>query len=71
MGLYLNHRNADRNRRETMEKKIAAARLAVRNENFGTEAWEAKMQVVRALVDQQNAAQTFTHTSVDGDVWSV
>lgn len=54
-----------------MEKKIAAARLAVRNEKFGTEAWEAKMQVVRALVGQQNAVQTFTHTSVDGDVWSV
>jgi hypothetical protein len=54
-----------------MEKNIAAARLAVRNEKFGTEAWEAKMQIVRDLVEQQNAAQKFNHMSIDGDVWSV
>lgn len=54
-----------------MDKKIAAARLAVNAEKFGTEAWETKMQVVRALVDQKNSAQKFTYTSVDGDVFSV
>lgn len=54
-----------------MEKKIKAARAAVNAEKFGTEAWEAKMQIVRALVEQQNAAQKFNHTSIDGDVWSV
>lgn len=54
-----------------MEKKIKAARAAVNAEKFGTEAWEAKMKVVRALVEQQNAAHKFSHTSVDGDVWSV
>lgn len=54
-----------------METKIKAARAAVNAEKFGTEAWEAKMQIVRELVDKQNAAKKFNHTSVDGDVWSV
>lgn len=54
-----------------MEKKIKAARAAVNAEKFGTEAWEAKMQIVRDMVAKQSAAQKFQHTSIDGDVWSV
>lgn len=54
------------------KKKLKAARAEVSNHKFGTPAWEAAMVVVRKLVDEQNAAAPkFTHTSVDGDVWSV
>lgn len=54
-----------------MEKQIKAARAEVNKHKFGTPAWEAAMVVVRKLVDEQNAAQKFIHTSIDGDVWSV
>ena len=55
-----------------MTKEIKAAHAEVSNHKFGTQEWEAAMVVVRKLVDEQNsAAPKFTHTSVDGDVWSV
>lgn len=55
-----------------MANELKIARAKVNAETFGTPAWEAAMQVVRALVDQANAqAPKFHHTSVDGDIWSV
>ena len=55
----------------TTPTKLEVARAAVRGEKFGTPAWEAKMVIVRKLVDEANAnAPKFTHTSVDGDIWT-
>lgn len=54
-----------------MDKMIKAARAAVNAETFGTEAWEKKMQIVRDLVNQQNAANPVkNYTSVDGDIFA-
>jgi hypothetical protein len=56
---------------KALEKKIAAARNAVRAETFGTDAWEAAMATVRALVNELNAATDFgTYTSIDGDIFA-
>lgn len=54
-----------------MTNQIKAARAEVNKHKFGTQEWEAAMAVVRKLVDEQIGAQKFTHTSVDGDVWSL
>ena len=55
----------------TKRTALETARQAVRKETFGTEAWETKMQIVRALVDAENAAAPrFEHTSLDGDIWA-
>lgn len=40
-----------------MDKQIQAARAAVNAETFGTPAWEAAMQKVRALVAEQTEQQ--------------
>lgn len=55
----------------TNHNELKAARAAVNAEKFGTPAWEAKMQVVRSLVQKTNeAAPKFAHTSIDGDIWA-
>lgn len=54
-----------------MTKELKAARAEVNKHEFGTAEWAWAMEAVRKLVDEQNAAQKFTHTSVDGDVWGV
>lgn len=55
-----------------MEKQIKAARAEVAKHKFGTNEWEAAMEVVRDLVAANDAKQPkFAHTSIDGDVWSV
>lgn len=49
-----------------MTNALKIARAAVNAETFGTPAWEAKMQVVRDLVDAANAARPVEEfTSVD------
>lgn len=49
-----------------MTKTLKAARAAVNAETFGTPAWEAKMQIVRELVDAANTARPVEEfTSVD------
>lgn len=41
---------------KAQDKALKAARAAVNGLAFGTNEWEAAMQAVRNLVDQQNAA---------------
>lgn len=49
-----------------MTNALKIARAAVNAETFGTPAWEAKMQIVRDLVDAANAARPVEEfTSVD------
>ena len=56
----------------TTQDALKAARAAVNAETFGTDAWEAAMVTVRALVEKANAERpAFAHTSIEGDVWSV
>jgi hypothetical protein len=45
-----------------VEKKLAKAREVVRDLEFGTDAWESAMEVVRDLVDQ--------HLSLNPVVWT-
>lgn len=49
---------------------LEQARAKANALQFGTAGWEAAMQVVRDLVDAENAATDFgTHTSIDGDIY--
>ena len=41
----------------TLQSQLKSARAAVNALEFGTDAWEAAMVVVRSLVDQINAAK--------------
>jgi hypothetical protein len=41
----------------TLQSQLKAARAAVNALEFGTDAWEAAMVVVRSLVGQVNAAK--------------
>lgn len=51
---------------------IQQARAKVNTLAFGTKEWEAAMQEVRRLADEENSVTDFgEQTSVDGDVWSV
>ena len=40
-----------------MTNELKTARAAVNAETFGTTAWEAKMQIVRDLVANENASR--------------
>lgn len=54
-----------------MTTALKTAKAEVRKHTFGTKEWEAAMVIVRKLVNAENATQKFSHTSIDGDVWSV
>lgn len=55
-----------------MNKALKAARAKVNALEFGTEAWEAAMVVVRTLVDaEMTAAPKEPYISHEGDVFSV
>lgn len=57
---------------KTQEINLNAARRLVNTFEFGTKEWEAAMKVVRHLTKEINDATDFgTHTSIDGDIWSV
>lgn len=50
---------------------LQKARAAVNAETFGTDAWEKKMEIVRALVQAEaDAAPKFIYTSIDGDIFA-
>lgn len=44
------------NKFKAADKALKEARMAVNALTFGTDEWEAAMQIVRDLVGQQNAA---------------
>jgi len=57
---------------EMTSQALKIARAEVSKHEFGSQAWEAAMEVVRALVQAEiAAAPKFVHTSREGDVWSV
>lgn len=55
----------------TLAQKIQAARALVNKEQFGTAGFDAAMEVVKALVQQQtDEAPKFVYTSIDGDIFA-
>ncbi len=48
---------ASKNEIRSIETKLKKARAAVREETFGTDAWESAMVVVRNLCQELNDAQ--------------
>lgn len=55
-----------------LQKQLKAARVRVNELDFGTDEWEAAMEIVRGLTEQINSMTDFgPYTSHEGDVFSV
>ncbi len=54
----------------TTKQQLTDARQEVARHEFGTEAWEAAMAIVRALTEEiRFAAPRCEYTSIDGDIF--
>lgn len=54
----------------TTQQQLTAARQEVARHEFGTEAWEAAMAIVRALAEEiRLAAPRCEYISIDGDIF--
>lgn len=54
----------------TTQQQLTEARQEVARHEFGTEAWESAMAIVRAMVEEiRLAAPRCEYTSIDGDIF--